>query len=593
MSLPTFFGLNIGVNALEAMQQAQDVVGNNIANANTPGYVQEQAQLVEAQAYPPPGEGPILHGQLGQGSDVQAVTRQTDAFANLQDRINQGTYQMFQTEHTNLSQVESILNEPSSNGLQNALDQFFSAWQTLSTDPSNTAARQSVITQAQTLGQTFQTATTQLEQLQSGISQTVMGPPSYQAGIGTGSAGVSQASPPVQIASGVSATAVSSGVSGTYQLVFQATGGANGASYTAQLETSGATPQPIGSPVAITQAGSYVVGSSASGGAQFNITVPDPTTLFQGTLGTTGTYTQTDTFTMANGSLVPPTGQVGELNQYSTQVAALNKQIVQTIQEGQSPNALLDQRGLILDHMSQIANISYSENSDGSMNVSLGTSAMVKGDNVTALTAVPAAQLNQGQYPGVTSGSMAGNLSSLKTIHDLLGQMNTFLTQLSSQVNTQQESGYGLQSSANPAPHAPALFSKTTDGNGNVVLSVPETITPSDIAASDQPNQPGNNNNAVAMVQLQSATSFNGGTFDQGIGQMVSNLGIQTAAVISQEKTSQALAQQSSNLRQSISGVDTNQQAALMVQFQNSYNAAAKFISVYDSMLQTLINMVP
>jgi len=585
MGISTFFGLNIGVNALESMQQAQSVASNNVANANTPGYVLEEANLAPTNPYPPADEAGLV-GQFGQGVQVTDVARQTSAFVNQQDRANQGTEQMFTTHSSALTQIEGIYNEPSSNGIQNSLDQFFSSWQSLSSDPSSTAARQAVISQAQTVVQTFGTVTNQLEQLQSGLTTALEGPVGYGTGIGQTSLVAGQPSPPTQsnpavpVASNVQFIKTPSPVNSQYQLAYTATGSSGAPSYAVQLETAGSSPTPIGSPVTVTAGGYQSLGDPAS--LQLGVDLPAPSSLYTGTLANGQTYKQTDTITVPNGA------QIGQMNQYATQIDQLNQQITQIKASNENPNTLMDQRGLILDQMSQLANISYSETSTGALNVQLGSKTLVSDAGGTSPMTI--SDLN-----GVTSGSMAGNLQGIADTQKYLSKLDDFQQQFAAQINGVQTAGYGLNSNVK----APSLFGTTgqptgVDGFGHSYLAVPTTFTPSDIAAAGSPNQPGDNSNALSVIQLQAnANAFNGGTFDQGVAQMVSSLGVEAGSVQSSQKTAQALAQQSSNMRQSISGVDTNEEAAKMVQFQNSYNAAAKFISVFDQMLQTLINMVP
>lgn len=492
LSISTFFGLNIGTSALNAAQQAEDVISNNISNANTTGYVQENAQLEEATPYPPiPSQDqPIMAGQMGEGVDVASVQRETSSFANQQNRSNMSSYEADNTYLTNLQQVESIVNEPSSDSMQHAVDQFFSSWQTLSTDPSNSAARQSVISEAQTLGQTFQTLSSQLENLQSNLSSTL-------------------------------------------------------------------------------------------------------------------------------------TGEVNQVNGYAQQIATLNNQIVQVQQFGENPNQLLDQRGNLLDELSKLVNVSYAEQPNGAVTLSVGNTSLLSltggESNVTPLSTasllaqplVTQTTASEGSGSGVlaniTGGDINGNAKSLAYVNGLLGNLNSFLGTFASSVNTIQESGYPLTGSQN----APALFSISSDTLGNTILSVENTFTTNDVAASSQANSSGNNTNTTAMIALQNTTqsSFSpsyaydptsntytnaaisgSATFDQSLGTIVSDLGVTTSAAQSQTTTSNALLQQSTNLRQSISGVNTNDQTAEMVQYQNSYDAAAKFISVYSSMLQTMIS---
>lgn len=475
MNISTFYGLNVGMTALDTAQQVEDVISNNIANANTPGYAQETAKLSETGPFPtvPSQNAPALAGQMGEGSQVSSVQRDTSAFLDQQDRANQGTYQMYQTHAQNLTMVEGILNEPSSQSIQNAVDQFFSSWQTLSTDPSNTAARQAVISQAQTLGQTFQTVSSELETLQSNLVGVV-------------------------------------------------------------------------------------------------------------------------------------TDGIGQLNTDAKQVASLNTQIIAIQGDGQSANQLLDQRSQLLDNMSKLANISYTEQSNGAVYIQLSSSSLVDGSgahlyppgssttfntqtNAPTITN-PATLLTD--LAGITSGSIAGNLSSISDTTSLLGSFDNYLQSFAGQVNDIQTTGMPLSGQTAPPP----IFDVENDQGApsHVYLAVDPNLTAANVAAATSANTPGDNSNALKMVNLQNdATAYNGGTFDQGIAALVSGIGVETAAVNNSEATANALAQQSSNMRQSISGVDINEQAALMVQYQNSYAAAAKFVSVFQQMMSDLMNIVP
>jgi len=483
VNISTFYGLNVGVSALETAQQVEDVISNNIANANTPGYAQETPTLEEYTPFPtvPAHDAPILNGQMGQGSQVSSVHRDTSAFLDMQDRVNQGTYQMYSTHQQNLTQIEGILNEPSSQSMQNAMDQFFASWQTLSTDPSNTAARQSVIAQAQQMGQTFQTITNELETLQSNLTNVV-------------------------------------------------------------------------------------------------------------------------------------TGQIGQLNTDANQVYQLNTQIVRVLQQGQQPNQLMDQRSQILDQMAQMANISYTQQSNGADYITLAGSTLVDGSNsylagtTTPYTSPPAASYTaQTAYTFAStlkSGSIAGNVQSVNDANTMLNNLDTFLNTFENAVNAIQTSGSTATSSAASPP--PPIFSvpssdtfASTDpvnGSNHLILTVNPSLTTSEIATGGATwGGPGDNSNALNMVALQNQqqSSLQGATFDQNIASLVSGIGVETASVNTSVTTAQALSQQSCTLRQAVSSVDVNEQAAMMVQYQNSYSAAAKFVSVFDQMMQTLMTIVP
>ncbi len=67
--------------ALQAQEQVMAVTANNIANVQTPGYEEEQANLAPAPPLPPPGMNmPAMPGQMGTGVVVTGITSQDSPF---------------------------------------------------------------------------------------------------------------------------------------------------------------------------------------------------------------------------------------------------------------------------------------------------------------------------------------------------------------------------------------------------------------------------------------------------------------------------------------------------------------------------------
>src|SRR5579875_2729592 len=158
------------------------VIGNNIANASTPGYTDETANITEATPFPPfpSSEAPAVAGQVGQGSLVESVGRQVSPYYNKMVRDNLSNYNGQNTYLDNLNQIQSIIGEPTSTSIHSAIDNFFSAWQTVSTQPDVEAARQTVIGQAQTLTNTFSTVQNQLTAVVDNLDSNINDPNSGQ-----------------------------------------------------------------------------------------------------------------------------------------------------------------------------------------------------------------------------------------------------------------------------------------------------------------------------------------------------------------------------------------------------------------------------
>ena len=120
------------------------------------------------------------------------------------------------------------------------------------------------------------------------------------------------------------------------------------------------------------------------------------------------------------------------------------------------------------------------------------------------------------------------------------------------------------------------------------------TLAASGDAFSLTPGGPGNGGNAQAMAALQSARTLAGGTeslqsaYTQLVGQVASQGGQAQSAL----SAANAVAQQASNAWQSASGVNLDQEAARLMQYQQAYQAAATAIQIGGSLFQSLITAV-
>ena len=141
--------MDIASSALNAQQVALNVTGENIANVNTAGYSRQQVVMAN---------GPVTTSNgytLGNGVQVQSVQRSYDAMLQAQLVSNTSSYQQNLTTQTALQQIQPSFNEVASNGLGSAVDNFFGAWQDLSTNPQGTAERQALLSSTQVMTDTF------------------------------------------------------------------------------------------------------------------------------------------------------------------------------------------------------------------------------------------------------------------------------------------------------------------------------------------------------------------------------------------------------------------------------------------------------
>jgi flagellar hook-associated protein 1 FlgK len=132
-----FGAIQLGGNTLRAMQIGLQVVGNNIANANTPGYIRQEAIYVPA---PVQRHGSLI---LGLGVQVDSIVQKLDRF--IQERLvgARGDRATSEVQEQVYRDIEGVLNELSDDGvdLSSALTGFFNAIHEVMKDPGNLGIR--------------------------------------------------------------------------------------------------------------------------------------------------------------------------------------------------------------------------------------------------------------------------------------------------------------------------------------------------------------------------------------------------------------------------------------------------------------------
>ena len=162
----SFFGLQIGKTGIFTQKKAMDVTSHNIANANTEGYSRQRAVIEAARPYMITSlNAPVTAQQVGTGASVAKIQQFRDQFIDAKITEETSTLNWNSTADDLLKQVEAILNEPGSATLRDQLDKYWSAWETLSTDASNTALRRNLLEETTTLVESFQELEAQLRYL--------------------------------------------------------------------------------------------------------------------------------------------------------------------------------------------------------------------------------------------------------------------------------------------------------------------------------------------------------------------------------------------------------------------------------------------
>jgi flagellar hook-associated protein 1 len=148
----TFSGIELGKRSIMANTQAITTAGHNISNANTEGYSRQRVELKEFDPlYHPELERPEEPGMVGQGMVAESITRVRDQLLDgrITEQANQETY--WDTRSKYYSMLEKIYNEPDEVSIRSNMDKFWESWQELSIHPENQASRQAVVTRGESL----------------------------------------------------------------------------------------------------------------------------------------------------------------------------------------------------------------------------------------------------------------------------------------------------------------------------------------------------------------------------------------------------------------------------------------------------------
>ncbi len=143
----TFMGIEIARRGIATHQQALTTTGHNISNADNKNYSRQRVDMETMHPlYEPSLNRAGGAGQLGQGPKAGAVERMRDEFVDGRVHNAEQAKSQWETREKYLHQVEVIYNEPSDDSLRAQLDRFWQSWQELSQFPEEMSHRELVRT---------------------------------------------------------------------------------------------------------------------------------------------------------------------------------------------------------------------------------------------------------------------------------------------------------------------------------------------------------------------------------------------------------------------------------------------------------------
>lgn len=623
------FGIDI--SALQAFQQAIAVTSNNVANASTPGYDVESINLSTAA---PQETGGI---PIGSGVVVSGVTRAYSQAAANQLNTSQSSLGQLTALQNYTSQIDNLFGT-TADGLSTALQTYYNGWSAVADNPTSSAAREALLGDAKALVSNLNTTSTQLNGLNSDVNSRISADVQQINSIGAQIANLNQ-----QI---VSSGATSTGqqpnelldqrdtlVSNLSQLVGVTTttdsNGAmnvfigNGQPLVLQSATTTLTTVPNQF-----NASQLEVGSSTSGGNSISGSITS------GDLG--------GLLAARNQAINPALNQLG-------QIATAVAQSANSLQ-----NSGLNLSGQLGANLFSVggpqATASLTNTDNTTVSVSIANLGALTADNyVLAYNAgaytltdsatgasVPLAGAGTAANPLTAAGlsivvsatPAAGDQFLIQPTAQAAGTISVALNDpaglaaagairtSAADTNTGSATigGGTVLNAANPNLLntttiqflSPTTYSVNGAGSfaytsgGNIALNGWQVQISGTPAAGDvftvQSNAggTGDNTNALANVNQQTAGLLSNGTtsISSAVSALIAGAGSQAQQVNTAQTAQTAVNSQAQTAVQSVTGVNLDQEAASLLQWQQAYQASAQALTVANSLFTSLLDSI-
>ncbi len=618
-----FNALHIGYSGLNAAQIGIDTTGHNISNAETEGYTRQR--VVTSEATPVA----ITPGARGNGTRISEIIRVFDSFVNNRYSAAAQNKEYSDTLKKNLEELSTYFPDIDNVGIKEDLKNYFDLWQSLASNPSNTAVKVALAQQTQTLTQHISQTQVRIEALQRSTDDQLLVNVEEVNRIGGQIAELNR-SIDVAESDGVSNA---NDLRDQREMLSMSLNKLIGATvFSGNIQSN----MPVDSNIA-TKTGSYTIqvggfnivdGSffhpigidAKSNAGQFNDIYYERQDAVQFPFADKITGGKIGALIELRGSLIGEDGKFkdGFLNEVMNTfdvfskglIEATNNLYAQTATDSMQSNRLSfsDNQALLSTDENFKAGtfdlVAYDINGNevARRSVSINTSTVIDNASVTNLMS-----------DGVTPNSIAQQLQAQKddtgdnnALNDIDDMITATFAKPSNIFTLSMKGNYASSGFTFSIEDHGTNFAGVTgvnrffDGNSakNIELSAPLQNDASAIRAFKAPSA-GDNQTALDMVQLQfSAFEFKEdyntsisttmyGYFDLA----VTRVGTRTNAVIASNDTITAQFNAIKQEHDSISKVSIDEEMANLIRYQTSYGAAAKVITTIDQMMTTLLGL--
>ena len=288
---------------------------------------------------------------------------------------------------------------------------------------------------------------------------------------------------------------------------------------------------------------------------------------------------------------------VKDVNASAATIAELNKAIKGAHQSGLPANDLTDQRDLLIMKLAGQVGATVRPGEDGVLDVIVGGMSLVAGSSASKLAiddvtdpTKPQVVTAVGGYPVRAGGTAGGQMNVLGTIiPGYRAALDGIAKNLVDTLNAQHQSGWDRNGAAGKP-----ILSGTDATNIGVAISKPEEIAASSVGVPPTvpPAPPavpvpsldkGNADKIAAMRNLPLGT-------DSNYRKMIVELGVQASVANRNLGIQAVITTQVDAARESVAGVNLDEEMTNMLSFQHAYAAAGRMVTAIDETLDVLIN---
>lgn len=631
--------LNIATRALNTNLSTLQVIGNNIANVNTAGYSRQTANLASA------GYQQLGSQYYGMGVQIDSVTRAHDVYLTREAQLTASLAAADSTRLARLQQLENLF-PVGEDGLGASVNELLNAWTDVASSPTNQAARVVVLGRGEELASRLRETATQIDLLARTTSQQVTDTVTQVNRLSEDIAKINQKIIEAQGSKSSPNDLLDQRdklVAELSQLMQVSTVAADDG--TLSVFAGGSQPLVLG-----TKASSLAVERNTTDPSQINVVFKQsgyamtlaPSSL-GGELGGLMTFMTQDLASAQNQlgrmalvlsstvnaqhqlgvdlqgnaggdffvAAAPAQGLAAAGNTGNAQIAASVADATQL--QASNYEMRFDASGVTLVRLSDGTSQSFGSlpaTFDGlQFEAASGTGAvgdvfLIKPYADVARNmqmAVSAADRLAAGSPviitpasGNTGGASIENLYAVSDSANLTDPVTiTFQADGSFTVT-----GLGPDNPAPDNPGPPASYNYTPgqpmqfNGWSLTLRGTPSAGDSFSVTATPSGGGQQNAGNANGMLALRDLTTYDGVSLSNGYGTLISDLGTRVQGAQFAATYSSSIAASAETARQSVSGVNLDEEAARLLQYQQAYQASAKLLQMAQSMFDTILQTV-